>query len=61
MTELVVGKYEFYPYERDRCETHTVEELLEMLEKTKGRRGEDVRRPCARNRRSRKSVNDRLV
>ncbi len=33
--QLVVGKYKFYPYERDRERTVTVEELEELLKKTK--------------------------
>ena len=37
MAELQLGKYEFYPYEFERSETPTLEELMELLEKAKSR------------------------
>ena len=37
MTELQLGKYEFYPYEFDGSEPPTLEELMEWLAKAKGR------------------------
>ena len=37
MTELQLGKYEFYPYEFDKSETPTLQELMECLEKAKSR------------------------
>ncbi len=33
MTELVVGKYKFYPYEVDKRETLTLKELDGVIEK----------------------------
>jgi hypothetical protein len=36
MAELVVGKYEFYPYPKEFREPHpTLEELVELLRKAK--------------------------
>ncbi len=37
MADLVVGKYKFYPYERDLERTATLEELKELLRKSKAR------------------------
>jgi len=45
MTELRLGKYEFYPYEFDKSETPTLEELKELLRKAKARNDEDVKTP----------------
>lgn len=35
MTELIIGKYKFYPYEFDKRKTLTLEEMNERLEKIK--------------------------
>jgi hypothetical protein len=45
MTVLQLGKYEFYPYEFDKCETLTLEDLKELLRKAKARREKDVKTP----------------
>lgn len=37
--QLVVGKYKFYPYERDRERTVTLGELEELLKKAKASKG----------------------
>ncbi len=38
MTELVVGKYKFYPYEFDKDKTPDLEEIVRRLEKEKRRK-----------------------
>ena len=57
--ELQLGKYEFYPYEFDKSETSTLDELRKMLRKAKAKNGKDVktpsrsvgqRRPCRKRR-----------
>jgi len=45
MTELQLGKYEFYPYEFDASTGPTLEELREMLRKAKAKTGKDVKTP----------------
>ena len=45
MAELQLGKYEFYPYEFERSETPTLEELMEWLEKAKSRSRKDIKTP----------------
>lgn len=41
--ELVLGKYEFYPYEFDENrEVPSLEELVELLRKAKAKTGKDV-------------------
>ncbi|MCA1588838.1 MAG: hypothetical protein LC730_05510 [Acidobacteria bacterium] len=35
MTELQLGKYEFYPYELDKDKTPTLEDLKKLLKKAK--------------------------
>lgn len=35
--ELQLGKYEFYPYEFEKEIAHSLEELVELLEKAKSR------------------------
>ena len=35
MTEIQLGKYEFYPYEFDKSETPTLEDLKKLLKKIK--------------------------
>ena len=43
MSELVVGKYEFYPFECPRCKEPKLEELEELLQGLKDERREGVR------------------
>lgn len=38
MTELIVGKYKFYPYEFDKREPLTLDELVERREKIKAKK-----------------------
>ncbi len=45
MTELQLGKYEFYPYEFDAERAPTLDQLLEMLGKAKARTGKDAETP----------------
>ena len=46
MTELVVGKYEFYPYpEEFREPPATLEELAELLREAKANSEKDVKTP----------------
>jgi len=48
MTELVVGKYEFYPCECPRYKEPTLEELEELLKSLKGRKYESARKTAMR-------------
>lgn len=43
--ELQLGKYEFYPYEFDKDETPTLEELKKLLRKAKVTSDRDVKTP----------------
>jgi len=43
--ELQLGKYEFYPYEFDKSDTPTLEELVELLSKRKAKTRKDVKTP----------------
>ena len=46
MAELVLGKYEFYPYPKALREPPpTLEELVELLQKAKAKSGKDVKTP----------------
>lgn len=42
MTELVVGKYEFYPYECSKCKEPTLHDLEELLRSLKDEKRETV-------------------
>ena len=44
--ELVLGKYEFYPYPKEfRDPPPTLEELVELLREAKAKSGKDVKTP----------------
>ncbi len=46
MTELQLGKYEFYPYPNGFIEpSPTLEELVELLQKAKAKSEKDVKKP----------------
>lgn len=46
MANLVVGKYEFYPYPNEFMKPPpTLEDLLELLQKAKAKGGKDVKTP----------------
>ena len=46
MAELIVGKYEFYPYPKEFLEPPpTLEELVELLRMAKARGEKDVETP----------------
>ena len=46
MTELVVGKYEFYPYPQEvREPPPTLEELVKLLREDKAKSEKDVKTP----------------
>lgn len=42
MTELVVGKHEFYPYECSKCNGPTLQDLEELLRSLKDEKRETV-------------------
>jgi hypothetical protein len=42
--ELRIGKYEFYPYEFDKNQTPTLEDLRKLLKKAKARRRKSILR-----------------
>jgi len=44
--ELQLGKYEFYPYEFDKSETHSLEDLTALLKKAKARKKKGVKTPA---------------
>ncbi len=44
--QLVLGKYEFYPYPKELREPYpTLEEMVELLRKAKASREKDVKTP----------------
>ncbi len=43
MTELVVGKYEFYPYECSKCKEPTLHDLEALMRSLKDEKRETVR------------------
>jgi hypothetical protein len=46
MTELQLGKYEFYPYPKELIDTSpTLEELIELLRRAKADGEKDVKTP----------------
>lgn len=46
MTELKLGKYEFYPYPKEfRAPSPTLEELVELLREAKAMNDKDVKTP----------------
>ncbi|MBP6003535.1 MAG: hypothetical protein KA746_08900 [Pyrinomonadaceae bacterium] len=54
MTELVVGKYKFYPYPKELKEPPpSLEELVELLGEAKAKSGKDVKTPSRSNARRR--------
>ncbi len=44
MTELVVGKYEFYPYECSKCKEPTLQSVEELLRSLKDEKRGAVRK-----------------
>lgn len=53
MTELIVGRYKFYPYEFDKRETPTLEELVERLEKIRKKKARPKKSVSCAKRRTR--------
>lgn len=51
MTELVVGKYEFFPYECSNCKEPTLRDLEELLRSLKNEKRETVRTKARQPRR----------
>lgn len=51
MTELVVGKHEFYPYERNKSKEPTLHDLEELLRGLKDAKRETVRMKARQPRR----------
>ena len=46
MAELILGKYEFYPYPKEFSDpSPTLEELVELLREAKAARKKDVKTP----------------
>lgn len=53
MTELIVGKYKFYPYEFDKKETQTLGELVERWKKIKAKKARPKKSASRAKRRGR--------
>ncbi|MBX3297110.1 MAG: hypothetical protein KF762_15510 [Acidobacteria bacterium] len=51
MAELVVGKYEFFPYECSKCKERTLQDLEELLRTLKDETREAVRAKARQSRR----------
>ena len=51
MTELLVGKYEFFPYECSKCKEPTLQDLEELLRSVKDEKREAVRTKARQPRR----------
>lgn len=48
MAELVVGKYEFFPYECSKCKEPTLQDLDDLLRRLKDEKREAIRKKSKR-------------